>query len=36
MVSKAEIVEMSSKLFDSYDADNSGFLDPKEFKTVIR
>ena len=29
MVSKADIVQMAYNLFDSYDADNSGFLDVK-------
>lgn len=35
MVSKADMVEMAYKLFDSYDKDNSGYLEPKEFKTVM-
>ena len=35
MVSKADIAQMASNLFDSYDKDNSGYLEPKEFKTVL-
>jgi len=35
MVSKADMVEMAYKIFDSYDTDNSGFLDVKEFKKVL-
>lgn len=27
---------MASKLFDSYDADDSGYLDTKEFKKVLK
>lgn len=26
---------MAYKLFDSYDQDNSGYLSPKEFRTVM-
>ena len=29
------MVEMAYKLFDSYDTDNSGFIDPKELKKVM-
>jgi len=36
MVSKADIVQMAFNLFDSYDTDNSGFLDVKEFKKIMR
>ena len=35
MVSKADIVAMSFKLFDDYDTDGSGFLQPKQFRKVI-
>lgn len=35
MVSKADMVGMAYKLFDSYDQDNSGFLEPGEFRTVM-
>lgn len=36
MVSKADIVQMAYNLFDSYDSDNSGYLDVKEFKIVMK
>ena len=36
MVSRADMVTMAYNLFDSYDEDNSGFLDSKEFKKVMR
>ena len=29
MVSKADMVALAYKLFDSYDEDNSGYLEPK-------
>jgi hypothetical protein len=29
MVSKADMVAMAFKLFDDYDADGSGYLEPK-------
>lgn len=35
MVSKADMVGMAYKLFDSYDQDNSGYLEPAEFRTVM-
>ena len=35
MVSKADMVGMAYKLFDSYDQDNSGFLEPAEFRIVM-
>lgn len=35
MVSKADMVDMAYKLFDSYDKDCSGYLDPPEFRTVM-
>jgi Ca2+-binding EF-hand superfamily protein len=35
MVSRADIVEMAYKLFDDYDKDCSGYLEPKEFRTVM-
>jgi Ca2+-binding EF-hand superfamily protein len=35
MCSREEIVEMGYKLFDSYDKDNSGFLDRKEVKEIF-
>ena len=36
MASRDEIVSMAVNLFDSYDTDNSGFLDSKEFKKVLK
>ena len=35
MVSKADMVQMAYALFDSYDKDGSGFLEPAEFRTVM-
>ena len=35
MVSKADMVGMAYKLFDSYDQDNSGFLEPAEFRIIM-
>lgn len=29
-------MELSIRLFESYDSDDSGFLDPKEFKKVLK
>jgi Ca2+-binding EF-hand superfamily protein len=36
MASREQIVELSLHLFESYDLDDSGFLDAKEFKKVIK
>ena len=36
MASRNEIASMALNLFDSYDADNSGYLDPNEFKKVLK
>jgi len=30
------MMEIAFKIFDSYDADNTGFLEPAEFKKVIK
>ena len=35
MVSKADIAQMAFNLFDSYDKDNSGYLDQKEFRIIM-
>jgi Ca2+-binding EF-hand superfamily protein len=35
MVSKADMVSMAYKLFESYDKDDSGYLDPAEFRVVM-
>ena len=35
MVSKSDIAEMASKLFNDYDTDNSNSLDIKEFKIIL-
>jgi Ca2+-binding EF-hand superfamily protein len=36
MANKAQITEMALSLFDSYDADSSGYLDVKEYKTIVK
>lgn len=36
MVSKADMVSMAYKIFDSYDEDGSNYLEPKEFKKVLK
>jgi Ca2+-binding EF-hand superfamily protein len=36
MASREHIVEMAIQIFDSYDEDNSGSLETKEFKKVIK
>ena len=36
MASRAEIVQAASTIFDSYDSDDSGSLDVKEFKKGIK
>lgn len=35
MVSKADMVQMAYSLFDSYDHDGSGYLEPAEFRKVM-
>ena len=36
MATRTETIELAMNLFDSYDADNSGHLDVKEFKKIIK
>lgn len=36
MATRTETVELAMSIFDSYDADNSGSLDVKEFKKIIK
>ncbi len=36
MATRTETVELAMSLFDNYDVDNSGYLDVKEFKKIIK
>lgn len=35
MTTSGDIIQVADRVFDSYDADNSGLLDRSEVKTVI-
>lgn len=35
MATRAEIVAVADRVFDSYDKDNSGFIDQEELRTVV-